>query len=541
MTEKLAAGYADIEGSPLTPKELAWKIGVYVSGGFVRQFPPSLRDALGLLSTLRWVNVLNEHSQELFPHEETVWAFIAGAFEANGRVSKGKVKLNATKAAAAEFLLEKLQAGGIAHAVIGKATHPHQEVDGVFVRDPSDLALFAYRIFARNKDKEEALASLRARFSLVAEGLPSELAPSDHNGSSGNSSVVGDLVVDYGISDHSTDDQLPSEAHEPDAAMLGKAEQEIVEDTYGSEDLPDEGEEDAFKIYMCEIAAHRLLTAEEEIQFAKEYEEGINAESELSQVYLVEEERLRLEEIVTTGQAARRRMIESNLRLVVYVARKYKWRGLLLLDLIQEGSIGLNRAVEKYDWRKGFRFTTYAYWWIRQAITRAISDQSRTIRLPMHITELVSKLVKAARELEEELGREPTTVELAEKTVYQRARIEEVRRAAMIPISLDTSVGEEEVTVGDFVAADQPSVEDKAIESALKDDLWKAMQEAGLTPREREVLVLRFGIRDGKERSLEEIGTEFGVSRERIRQIEGDALRKLRQPRIKAKLQDYLG
>ncbi|HEX3245455.1 MAG TPA: sigma-70 family RNA polymerase sigma factor [Chloroflexota bacterium] len=293
-------------------------------------------------------------------------------------------------------------------------------------------------------------------------------------------------------------------------------------------------------IYLRDISRVPLLTAEEEVQLAKELESGELAKAALTESLEEEKERDRLDSNVVVGEKARKRLTESNLRLVVSVARKYMGRGLPLLDLIQEGNIGLGRAVEKYDYTKGYRFSTYAYWWIRQAVTRAIADQARTVRVPVHMIELIGDVYKAARDLQQSLGREPNPDEIAEHMETTGERVRQILRAARQPISLETPVGEEEEsTIADFVADKSARAPlEAASEAMLKDHVEDALQE--LTPRERQVLRMRFGLHDGRDRTLGEIGEELGVSRERVRQIEAEALAKLRQPRLRLKFREYL-
>jgi RNA polymerase primary sigma factor len=293
-------------------------------------------------------------------------------------------------------------------------------------------------------------------------------------------------------------------------------------------------------IYLRDISRVPLLTAEEEVQLAKELESGELAKAELVEIVDDDPNRERLDSNVVIGEKARKRLTESNLRLVVSVARKYMGRGLPLLDLIQEGNIGLGRAVEKYDYTKGYRFSTYAYWWIRQAVTRAIADQARTVRVPVHMIELIGDVYKAARDLQQSLGREPNPDEIAEHMETTGERVRQILRAARQPISLETPVGEEEEsTIADFVADKSAHAPiDAASEAMLKDHVEDALQE--LTPRERQVLRMRFGLHDGRDRTLGEIGEELGVSRERVRQIEAEALAKLRQPRLRLKFREYL-
>jgi len=285
----------------------------------------------------------------------------------------------------------------------------------------------------------------------------------------------------------------------------------------------------AAALYLREISQRPLLTAEEEVTLAKQREAGEAAKLRITEGVTDPEERERLDDDIRVGEAARKRLVESNLRLVVSVARKYMGRGLLFLDLIQEGNIGLQRGVEKYDWRRGFRFSTYAYWWIRQAISRAVADQARTIRLPVHIIEQLTRLYNTARELHQELGREPTAAEIGERLSMDPEKIREAFRAAKVPISLETPIGEEEEsTLADLIAdaaARAPSEE--AEEGLLADMLDEALRRH-LTPREAQVLRMRFGLEDGQVRTLGEVGDELDISRERARQIEAEAIRKLR-------------
>ena len=282
-------------------------------------------------------------------------------------------------------------------------------------------------------------------------------------------------------------------------------------------------------LYLREISQRPLLTAIQEVELAKQREAGEEAKARIATGDFSPEEKHELDEALKVGDAARRRLVESNLRLVVSVARKYMGRGLLFLDLIQEGNIGLQRGVEKYDWRRGFRFSTYAYWWIRQAISRAVADQARTIRLPVHIIEQLTRLYNTARELHQELGREPTPVEIGERLGLEPEKVREAFRAAKVPISLETPVGEEEEsTLADLIAdAGARAPAEEAEEGVLADMLDEALRRH-LTPREAQVLRMRFGLEDGQVRTLGEVGEELDISRERARQIESEAIRKLR-------------
>lgn len=296
---------------------------------------------------------------------------------------------------------------------------------------------------------------------------------------------------------------------------------------------------DPVKMYLQEIGRYRLLSAQQEVELAMEIEAGRRAR-ERSSNQLSDEDRTLLEKDIRRGEAAQRRLVESNLRLVVSVARTHIGRGLAMLDLIQEGNMGLMRAVEKFDYRRGFRFSTYATWWIRQSITRAIADQSRTIRVPVHIMEMINKLVRVRRDLTQVLGRDPTVEEIASDMDLDADRVEELIQISQSPVSLESPVGEEEdSTVGDFVedvSADIPVEE--ATRVLLQRHLSHALE--GLSPREREVLVMRFGLEDGRVRTLEEVGDHFRVTRERVRQLEIKALAKLRHPQNSRRLEGFL-
>jgi RNA polymerase primary sigma factor len=298
---------------------------------------------------------------------------------------------------------------------------------------------------------------------------------------------------------------------------------------------------DPVRMYLNEIGRYRLLTAQEEVELSMAFEAGLKAAVQLEKEGdLSEEDRAILVATGVKGEAAQTRLVESNLRLVVSIARRYVGRGMALLDLIQEGNLGLMRAVERFDYRRGFRFSTYATWWIRQSITRAIADQGRNIRMPIHIVDTINKLTRAQRELAQSYGREPTPEELSRELDLPVDRLIELTRIAQDTISLETPVGEEEdSTLADFVEdldAEVPA--DAATFRLLQENLALALE--GLNPREREVLIMRFGLADGRMRTLEEVGEHFKVTRERIRQLETKALAKLRHPEKAKNLQGFL-
>src|SRR5438552_4333477 len=305
---------------------------------------------------------------------------------------------------------------------------------------------------------------------------------------------------------------------------------------------------DPVRMYLKEIGKVPLLTGAQEVRLAKRIEAGVAAVHRIAQLeddygdcsLVPDAELLPLEARVHDGFHAKRELIEANLRLVVSIPKRYLGRGLLFLDLIQEGNLGLIRAVEKFDYTKGFKFSTYATWWIRQAITRAIADQARTIRIPVHMVETINKVLRVQRQMLQELGREPTVEELAAKVGLTPARVREIQRLALEPVSLETPVGEEDEShLGDFIE-DQQAVApaEAAARALLNEAVGEALEE--LTDRERKIVRLRFGLEDGQARTLEEVGKEFGVTRERIRQIESKTLAKWRHPIRSLRLRDYL-
>ena len=301
---------------------------------------------------------------------------------------------------------------------------------------------------------------------------------------------------------------------EPEIEDLEEVENLKLDDISNINDVEGPNTDDPVRMYLREIGRIPLLTSEEELDLAKR--------------------------VLENDEEAKKKLAESNLRLVVSIAKKYVGRGMLFLDLIQEGNMGLIKAVDKFDYKKGFKFSTYATWWIRQAITRAIADQARTIRVPVHMVETINKLIRTSRHLLQQLGREPTPEEIAEEMEIPVEKVMEIQKIAQDPVSLETPIGEEDDShLGDFIPDDEsPAPQDSAAYTLLKEQLEEVMST--LTPREAKVLKLRFGLEDGKARTLEEVGREFQVTRERIRQIEAKALRKLRHPSRSKKLRDYM-
>lgn len=342
-------------------------------------------------------------------------------------------------------------------------------------------------------------------------------------------------VLDFFIGESLDSDRLDQiydflESSKVDVLSMGGEELDLDEDLFLEEDIEEEEEidmesidlsvpegvsvEDPVRMYLKEIGKVPLLSSEDEIELAKKIELG--------------------------DEESKQRLTEANLRLVVSIAKRYVGRGMQFLDLIQEGNLGLIKAVEKFDYRKGYKFSTYATWWIRQAITRAIADQARTIRIPVHMVETINRLVRVSRQLLQELGREPVPEEIAARADMQVERVREIMKVSQEPVSLETPIGEEEDShLGDFIQDDQVAVPaDAATFTMLHEQLMEVLDT--LTEREQKVLKLRFGLNDGRPRTLEEVGKEFNVTRERIRQIEAKALRKLRHPSRSKKLKDYL-
>ena len=335
---------------------------------------------------------------------------------------------------------------------------------------------------------------------------------------------------------------LPDDAEPPMEEIAGIEEEELVDPNTLVDSF---NIDDPVRMYLKEIGKVPLLTADEEVNLATAMTAGHNAQDRLdaakeSGEEIPAEEMAQLQEDIKAGEAAKKALAEANLRLVVSIAKRYVGRGMLFLDLIQEGNLGLIRAVEKFDYTKGYKFSTYATWWIRQAITRAIADQARTIRIPVHMVETINKVIRVSRQLLQELGHDPSPEEISEEMGMPVDKVREILKIAQEPVSLETPIGEEEDShLGDFIpdeGASEPS--EAASFTLLKEQLVEVLST--LTPREEKVLKLRFGIEDGRTRTLEEVGKEFNVTRERIRQIEAKALRKLRHPSRSKKLKDFL-
>ena len=337
-----------------------------------------------------------------------------------------------------------------------------------------------------------------------------ELASELDNANTDQIDKVFDAFEDLGVDVLKDDD---ADLDEPDIEELEAMDEVKVEDL-DMNNMEGINIDDPVRMYLRDIGRIPLLTYDEELELAKKVLDG--------------------------DEDAKKKLAESNLRLVVSIAKKYVGRGMLFLDLIQEGNMGLIKAVEKFDYTKGYKFSTYATWWIRQAITRAIADQARTIRIPVHMVETINKLIRTSRHLLQQLGREPSPEEIAKEMEISVEKVTEIQKIAQDPVSLETPIGEEEDShLGDFIQDDDsPAPQDAAAYTLLREQLEEVMKT--LTPREAKVLKLRFGLEDGKSRTLEEVGKEFQVTRERIRQIEAKALRKLRHPSRSKKLKDYM-
>lgn len=410
--------------------------------------------------------------------------------------------------------------------------------------------------------KDESMANEKLKFTSLEEGKEFLLKSKEENADVSQKQFL-DAVSALNLDDDTMDD-LYNWIDENLIEFIDGEElddDEVLDDDLSDEDLDEEdsiAEEisqlektfanashakinDPVKMYLKEIGQIPLLDPKEEPIIARQIQEGEEAKEAMKNPDLSNEEKKKLAKVIADGEQAKQTLISSNLRLVVSIAKKYVGRGMLFLDLIQEGNCGLIKAVEKFDYTKGFKFSTYATWWIRQSITRAIADQARTIRIPVHMVETINKLTRIQRQLVQDLGRDPLPEEIAEKIENISAeKVREIQKIALDPVSLETPIGEEDDShLGDFIEdKDTLSPDDYTNNQLLKDEINAVLQ--GLTEREEKVLRLRFGLLDGRTRTLEEVGKEFNVTRERIRQIEAKALRKLKNPNRCKRLRDFV-
>ena len=410
--------------------------------------------------------------------------------------------------------------------------------------------------------KDESMANEKLKFTSLEEAKEFLLKSKEENADVSQKQFL-DAVSALNLDDDTMDD-LYNWIDENSIEFIDGEEldeDEVLDDDLSDEDLDEEdsiAEEisqlektfanashakinDPVKMYLKEIGQIPLLDPKEEPIIARQIQEGEEAKEAMKNPDLSDEEKKKLAKVIADGEQAKQTLISSNLRLVVSIAKKYVGRGMLFLDLIQEGNCGLIKAVEKFDYTKGFKFSTYATWWIRQSITRAIADQARTIRIPVHMVETINKLTRIQRQLVQDLGRDPLPEEIAEKMENISAeKVREIQKIALDPVSLETPIGEEDDShLGDFIEdKDTLSPDDYTNNQLLKDEINAVLQ--GLTEREEKVLRLRFGLLDGRTRTLEEVGKEFNVTRERIRQIEAKALRKLKNPNRCKRLRDFV-
>lgn len=410
--------------------------------------------------------------------------------------------------------------------------------------------------------KDESMANEKLKFTSLEEAKEFLLKSKEENANVSQKQFL-DAVSALNLDDDTMDDLYNWIDENLIEFIDGEEldEDEVLDDDLSDEDLDEEdsiAEEisqlektfanashakinDPVKMYLKEIGQIPLLDPKEEPIIARQIQEGEEAKEAMKNPDLSDEEKKKLAKVIADGEQAKQTLISSNLRLVVSIAKKYVGRGMLFLDLIQEGNCGLIKAVEKFDYTKGFKFSTYATWWIRQSITRAIADQARTIRIPVHMVETINKLTRIQRQLVQDLGRDPLPEEIAEKMENISAeKVREIQKIALDPVSLETPIGEEDDShLGDFIEdKDTLSPDDYTNNQLLKDEINAVLQ--GLTEREEKVLRLRFGLLDGRTRTLEEVGKEFNVTRERIRQIEAKALRKLKNPNRCKRLRDFV-
>lgn len=410
--------------------------------------------------------------------------------------------------------------------------------------------------------KDESMANEKLKFTSLEEAKEFLLKSKEENADVSQKQFL-DAVSALNLDDDTMDDLYNWIDENLIEFIDGEEldEDEVLDDDLSDEDLDEEdsiAEEisqlektfanashakinDPVKMYLKEIGQIPLLDPKEEPIIARQIQEGEEAKEAMKNPDLSDEEKKKIAKVIADGEQAKQTLISSNLRLVVSIAKKYVGRGMLFLDLIQEGNCGLIKAVEKFDYTKGFKFSTYATWWIRQSITRAIADQARTIRIPVHMVETINKLTRIQRQLVQDLGRDPLPEEIAEKMENISAeKVREIQKIALDPVSLETPIGEEDDShLGDFIEdKDTLSPDDYTNNQLLKDEINAVLQ--GLTEREEKVLRLRFGLLDGRTRTLEEVGKEFNVTRERIRQIEAKALRKLKNPNRCKRLRDFV-
>lgn len=410
--------------------------------------------------------------------------------------------------------------------------------------------------------KDESMANEKLKFTSLEEAKEFLLKSKEENADVSQKQFL-DAVSALNLDDDTMDDLYNWIDENLIEFIDGEEldEDEVLDDDLSDEDLDEENSiaeeisqlektfanashakiNDPVKMYLKEIGQIPLLDPKEEPIIARQIQEGEEAKEAMKNPDLSDEEKKKLAKVIADGEQAKQTLISSNLRLVVSIAKKYVGRGMLFLDLIQEGNCGLIKAVEKFDYTKGFKFSTYATWWIRQSITRAIADQARTIRIPVHMVETINKLTRIQRQLVQDLGRDPLPEEIAEKMENISAeKVREIQKIALDPVSLETPIGEEDDShLGDFIEdKDTLSPDDYTNNQLLKDEINAVLQ--GLTEREEKVLRLRFGLLDGRTRTLEEVGKEFNVTRERIRQIEAKALRKLKNPNRCKRLRDFV-
>src|SRR5574341_742362 len=391
-------------------------------------------------------------------------------------------------------------------------------------------------------DTEETVDQVEEVFVALAAAGIEIYDDKDDVPSNGRKVLIGDLeeVEEEGEADEDLDFDFPDlpEPEEPDFAEI----EMIEEDEEPVFDLSGVASDDTVCLYLKEMARVPLLTTEEEIDLARRLEQGNTATKKLACATedMSAEKRAKLQSTIEDGRAAREHLIKANTRLVVSIAKKYMGQGVPFLDLIQEGNLGLMKAVEKFDYRRGYRFSTYATWWIRQTITRAIADQGRTIRVPVHMSDRIRRLYKTARQLEQENGRKPTAEEIAAKMDMEPRKVQWMLKVSWRPLSLEHPVGEEDDSeLGSFIEDEAtPTPTQSVYENLLREKVEEVL--ATLSPREARILRLRFGLQNGRSYTLEEVGQKFGLTRERIRQIEGKALRRLRHPRRSRQLRDYL-